>query len=114
MLKENSVLTDVLYQTPLAFSCLFAGANLYIINGDPAARLLLSNKKQQVAHWSKMFFWGLKVFPVVVFGGAGAAIGAYYKSNENLWLYGAATLFSILPYTVLVMMKTNNYLNGVL
>ena len=49
--------------------------------------------------------------PVIMTLGTVSAIGAYSQSKEKMWLYGAAAFFSVLPYTLLVMMKTNNELN---
>lgn len=35
---------------------------------------------------------------------------AYQKTKENLWLVGAAVMFSILPYTLFRLKPTNDYL----
>lgn len=61
-----------------------------------------------------MFNLGLRTMPVFQILGTGAAIACYVKSKENLWLYGAACLFAILPYTYIAIMPTNYYLLGVL
>ena len=73
-------------------------------------RKLLGNTKQQLAHWSKMYNWGLKVMPIFVAGGTASAVAAYVQTKEQSWLVGGSLLFAILPYTFAFMMKTNNYL----
>lgn len=52
--------------------------------------------------------------PIFIVGGATTAILAYLKSKEKIWLIGGATFLSIMPYTFVVMMKTNNHLKGIL
>ena len=46
--------------------------------------------------------------------GTFAAIGAYIQSKEKMWLWGGATIFSIVPYTLLIMRKTNSDLKNTL
>lgn len=77
-------------------------------------RELLGNKKQQLAHWAKMYNWGLKTMPVFVLAGTASAAAAYAKTKDNLWVIGGSVLFAIIPYTFALMMKTNNYLELVL
>ena len=52
--------------------------------------------------------------PVLCAAGTLAAIGAYSQSKEKMWLWGAALFFSVVPYTLLVMKKTNSQLNNIL
>jgi len=61
-----------------------------------------------------MYQLGVRYMPSLIVIGSLSAFGAYYKTREALWLYGAATLTSVIPFTFLAMMKINNYLNGVL
>ena len=58
-----------------------------------------------------MYSWGASRMPIYLAVGTAAAIGAYSQSKEKTWLYGAAALASILPYTLLDMNKTNGDLN---
>ena len=81
MTKVNNLGNEFLYQAPLVFSALFAGVAIYTSEGDPSVRLQLNNIKQQLAHWSKMFYWGFKWNQLFVLGGTAAAITAYCKSN---------------------------------
>lgn len=106
--------TQLLYEAPGAFALLFAGAAIYLSEGDPAVREELENTKQQLRHWAKMYRWGLKIMPIFVVGGASTAVAAYIQSKEKMWLLGGATLFSTIPYTLFGMMKTNNKLNAIL
>lgn len=110
MSKTQDLATNLLYQTPAAFSFIFAGAALYTSEGDPSVRELLINTKQQLAHWSKMYNWGLKFMPLFALAGAGSAISTYFKTQEKLWLIGSGVLFAVLPYTFAFMMNTNNFL----
>ena len=81
MIKANNWGNDLLYQTPLAFSCIFAGAGIYTSEGDPSVRLQLKNTKQQLAHWSKMYAWGFRYMQLFVIGGTVSALTAYYQSK---------------------------------
>ena len=82
--------------------------------GDPAVREQLENTKDQIRHWSKLYSWGASKMPILVAGGTISALAAYHQSQEKVWLVGAAVLASIVPYTLLVMKKTNTRLNAIL
>lgn len=81
---------------------------------DPIVRQQLASKKLQLQHWDKMYELGKKTMPKIVILGTAAASYAFWKTREAFWLYGAAALLSIIPYTYLAMMPTNNQLNAVL
>ena len=81
---------------------------------DPIVRKKLESKKHQLRHWSTMYNLGLKTMPAIVGLGATAAAAAFHESKENYWVYGAAALFSIIPYTFIVLMPLNNKLNAIL
>jgi cytochrome c biogenesis protein CcdA len=104
----------LLYAAPGAFALLFAGPALYMSELDPIVREQLESKKHQLQHWSTMYSLGFRTMPFVVLLGTGTAAAAFYKTRENYWIYGALALFSIIPYTFLAIMPTNNELNGVL
>jgi quinol-cytochrome oxidoreductase complex cytochrome b subunit len=61
-----------------------------------------------------MYSLGKATMPLAVLLGSGAAVGAYVKTKETIWLWGAATFFSIIPFTFIFLMPTNRYLEGVL
>ena len=61
-----------------------------------------------------MYQIGKSFMPVIAATGAASAVSCYQKTKDNLWLYGAATLLGIIPYTLLVMGKTNGDLNTIL
>ena len=61
-----------------------------------------------------MYGWGAATMPVVLSLGTLTGIGAYSQSKEKMWLYGAATIFAVIPFTFLVMKKTNDELKKVL
>lgn len=82
-------------------------------HGDPAVRAQLE-PKGQLKHWRKVYQWGATYMPILVVGGAIAAIASYVQTKNNTWLYGAATLGSIVPYTMLAMRKTNGNLKDTL
>ena len=52
--------------------------------------------------------------PILAAAGVATAIGAYSQSKEKMFLWGGVVLASIIPYTLLAMMKTNNRLNNIL
>lgn len=61
-----------------------------------------------------MYQWGKTFMPILVVAGSSTAIAVFFKTKEKAWLLGGATLFSIMPYTLLGMKKTNNCLNAIL
>jgi uncharacterized membrane protein len=79
---------------------------------DPIVRQQLPTKKLQLQHWSKMYSLGLRFMPVPALLGTFTAVAAFFKTQEKYWLYGAAALFSVIPYTFLALMPTNKQLNG--
>ena len=93
---------------------LFFGIAAYGSEGDPIVREQLENKKHQLAHWAKFYGVGKIFMPLIALGGTVAAGAAYAKTKENLWLIGGATLISIIPFTFIVMKKTNDRLNAIL
>lgn len=101
----------ILYETPSAAALLFVGAAGYIATGDRKVREQLEQPKTQLKHWRKMFLWAVPNMSVLVVGGTVAAIAAYTQTKNNLWLYGAVTFGSIIPYTIFGMGKTNSYLS---
>jgi Domain of unknown function (DUF1772) len=112
--KLDNLTKGLLLETPTAFACLFAGTALYMSELDPIVRSLLENKKSQLRHWAKMYSLGKVTMPIAVALGSGAAVGAYLNTKETVWLWGAATFFSIIPFTFIFLMPTNRYLEGVL
>lgn len=106
--------TELLYTAPGAFALIFAGPAFYLSELDPIVRKQLGSEKQQLKHWSTMYNLGLKTMPAVVLLGVGSAVAAYLKSKEKYWIYGAIAFFSIIPYTFLGIMPTNNKLNAIL
>lgn len=61
-----------------------------------------------------MYELGLKTMPFPSILGTAAAGAALYHTGERYWLYGAVALFSVVPYTFLVIMPTNHRLNTLL
>ena len=104
----------ILYETPSTCALLFAGAAAYVSEGDPPVREQLQNTKHQLRHWAKCYSWGKTYMPILAVAGTLASIGAYSQSKEKMWLWGGALLFSIVPYTLLFMRKTNDQLNQTL
>lgn len=106
--------SQLLYATPGALALLFAGPAFYMSELDPIVREQLPSTKQQLQHWSKMYDLGLRTQPVPALLGSVAAVVAYYRSSEKYWLYGAAALFAVIPYTFLAIMPTNKQLKALL
>ena len=77
----NNLGTEILYEAPGAFALLFAGAGFYLSEGDPTVRDQLTNTKQKLTHWSKMYNWGFKFMPILVLGGSASAFAAYFKTK---------------------------------
>ena len=88
--------------------------SIYVSEIDRKVREDWPNQKQNLTHWEKVFSIGKKFMPVIAGLGFISSLGAYHQTKQKLWLYGGFTLISIVPFTFLVMLKTNNYLLGVL
>ena len=112
--KIENLGTKILYEVPSACALLFAGTAAYMSEGDPPVREQLDNTKQQLRHWSKLYAWGAAKMPILIAAGAISAAAAYHQSKEKMWLVGGGILMSIVPYTILVMKKTNSNLNRIL
>lgn len=115
MTKEIKNLgNELLFEAPEVLALLFAGPALYMSELDPIVREQQDNTKNQLKHWAKMYNLGFKTMPFFAILGTGAAIASYVKTKENAWLYGAAALFAVVPFTFIALMPTNKYLEGVL
>ena len=112
--KIEDLGTKILTEAPGTCAAVFVGIGLYVSEVDSKVRNDWPTDKQNLSHWAKVFGMAKVFMPIISLTGTLMAVGAYYQTKEKFWLYGGATLASIIPYTLLTMMKTNNYLNGVL
>jgi hypothetical protein len=64
--------------------------------------------------FSELYFKGaVTLVPLGIFSAACSALVAYLEpSQRNLWAFAAVATISQTPWTVFVMMKTNNRLNA--
>ena len=89
----------------------FASSAFYIGFIDPFVRESLRNPRQQLTHWATMYNYASVVMSSVVLGTSFAALKAYHQSKEPLWVIGGLAMFSIFPYTFVIMGKLNKDLN---
>lgn len=112
--KVKNLQTELLYEVPSTLALFFASLNYYSVLVDPSIRELNPNMKGQLKHWAAFYAWGTKYLAGSAVVGSLASVAAYSQLKEKYWLYGGATLLSVVPFTFIFMMKTNNKLKGIL
>lgn len=94
----------------LVTAALFTGAAFYVNFAEQPARLTLDDRAL-LAEWKPSYARGFAMqAPLAVLGFLlGAA--TWWSTGNALWLAGALVLLANWPYTLLVIMPTNNRLN---
>ncbi|RUP06379.1 hypothetical protein BC936DRAFT_140331 [Jimgerdemannia flammicorona] len=119
MSQANSILrwTELL---PLACelggasgAAMFTGASIYINACAVPMILSMSTKKEAVDVWDKMYnFTAVYQGSIAVFSSA-ACLSAGYLTSHRAWYLSAGLMASIVPFTMLVIMPTNNRLKAI-
>ena len=99
-----------LLATPRSLALLFAGAATYVGFVDPCVRDSMKKTRLMLRHWATMYKISLKIMGSLALAGAVFGGLCYWKTQQKLWAVGAAIMASAWPYTLLVLMPTNNYL----
>jgi anthrone oxygenase-like protein len=95
----------------LTVASIFTGAAFYVGFAEQPARLLLDDRSL-LAEWKPSYKRGFLMQASLAVVGFVFGVAAWWSSGNILWLLGAATLIANWPYTVLVIMPTNNALNA--
>jgi K+-sensing histidine kinase KdpD len=101
--STNNLATALLLETPHTLALLMTSAAIFIGEIDPHIRKQLENKKMQLKHWNKLYHLSRSIHPYVIVTSALTAIASYHLTKEVTWLYGAATIATTIPLTLIVI-----------
>jgi hypothetical protein len=96
-------------QLALVIAALFTGAALYVSVAEHPARMNLDDRPLLV-EWKPAYKRGAALQAPLALAGFLLGLLAWWQTNDWRWIAGAVFLVANWPYTLLVIMPTNNRL----
>jgi Domain of unknown function (DUF1772) len=98
-------------QLALIAAAVFAGAAIYVNVAEQPARLELGDGAL-LSEWKSAYQRGLVMQAPLALAGCLLGLLAWWQTQDWLWFLGALVLVANWPYTLFVIMPTNNQLKA--